>query len=318
MKIFVRLALVCVALLALTGFWVLGRAQPVDAQSPAGLADVEIALWPEYDQPEVLVIYRAQVAQDAPLPATVSFGLPAAVQAMNAVAYLDETKGTLINIPDYRLSPTATGAVLSLSTPARQFQAEYYANTLLTRQNATRTLAFSFTATSAVANLGFEVQQPTGTTGFDSTPAPTSTETRRDGLTYALYQLGSLAAGESRTLRVTYSRSSDVLSAVALGAVPAAARTAPAPEQPARVVPGDSTVLVWLVVPSALIVGGAVGFYVSQRRTRRQSAGRRILGSTRRTTGADESPAAYCHQCGARMRNDGLFCHVCGAPRRGS
>ena len=84
MKIYVRLVLVCVALLAMTGFRVSGAAQPAYAQSPAGLADLEIALWPEYDQPQVLVIYRAQLEQDTLLPAAVSLGLPAGVQAMNA------------------------------------------------------------------------------------------------------------------------------------------------------------------------------------------------------------------------------------------
>ena len=46
------------------------------AQPPAPLDTLNIALWPEYDRPEVLVIYRGRVADDVPLPATLTFTLP--------------------------------------------------------------------------------------------------------------------------------------------------------------------------------------------------------------------------------------------------
>ena len=89
------------------------------AQSPAPLEILNIALWPEYDRPEVLVIVRGQVVEEMPLPAPLSFNLPATVPALNAVAYLDEAQGTLLNMPDYELTEGADGQVLSFSTPSQ-------------------------------------------------------------------------------------------------------------------------------------------------------------------------------------------------------
>ena len=47
------------------------------AQSPSLTFDtLSVALWPEFDRPETLVIYRAQLDANTPLPAELSFMLP--------------------------------------------------------------------------------------------------------------------------------------------------------------------------------------------------------------------------------------------------
>jgi hypothetical protein len=64
--------LIAIALLVAS---VLGFAQ----QPPAVLERLEIALWPEYDDPRLLVIYRGELAQDPtgpllfPLPRTARY-----------------------------------------------------------------------------------------------------------------------------------------------------------------------------------------------------------------------------------------------------
>ena len=321
MRLTIRVALICLVLVGTIGGWRWNGVQLAAAQSPAPLASLEIALWPEYDRPEVLVIYRAQVAPEAPLPAVVTFALPASIQAMNAVAYLDEASDTLVNISDYRLSETASGKVLTLSTPMRRFQVEYYAPDLMGRQAATRTLAFSFAASGAVAEFGFEVQQPVGATEFGSTPPPDVTETHRDGLTYAFYHLGPLAASESRSLRVTYSRSSESLSNVVVGSVPSPAPPPVAPRQGNPLATtGDDRYTVLLIVPGVLAVGGVLAWVAWRRGGGRRVAGQRVPRRIRRETvgsvDTEESLAAFCHRCGTPIREDGLFCHVWGAPRR--
>ena len=188
-------------------------AGPGLAQSPTPLANLDIALWPEYDRPEVLVIFRGRIADAATLPAQLSFTLPATVQALHAVAYLDEARGSLVDIPDYAFSPSGDGKVLSFRTPGRQFQFEYYHTDVLNISGDVRTLSFSFAPSADIANLTLEVQQPTTAQAFTSNPPPSTTQVGQNGLTYALYQIGAVSAGDSRSLQASYTRNTDQLSA---------------------------------------------------------------------------------------------------------
>ncbi|MCS7260930.1 MAG: hypothetical protein NZ765_09140, partial [Anaerolineae bacterium] len=194
----------------------------VAAQSSDALASLTIALWPEYDRPEVLVIYQGALKPETSLPATVSIAMPSHVHQMHAVAYLDENTGTLMRLDSFRLEATAQGKRLTLTTPARRFHAEYYTADVLTREGATRTIHYVFTATTTIENFRFEVQQPLGALDFVSDPVPVAIEKRADNLFYARYPAEALAAGASRSLRVAYQRHSDRVSSEAMPSTPEA------------------------------------------------------------------------------------------------
>ncbi|MHB1119312.1 MAG: hypothetical protein ACYC11_04545, partial [Bellilinea sp.] len=51
-------------------------ARPIQAQSDLVLESMDIGLWPEYDRPDVLVIYRMTLANEVPLPAQMSIRIP--------------------------------------------------------------------------------------------------------------------------------------------------------------------------------------------------------------------------------------------------
>ena len=176
------------------------------AQSSPTLAGLNIALWPEYDRPEVLVIFRGRVEDSALLPAPVSFNLPGAIEAMHAVAYFDEERGTLVNVAAYDFAAGADGKTLSFTVPARQFQFEYYSSDTLSINGSVRELSFSYTSSVDIASLSFELQQPPTAQAFTSDPPPSITQVRQDGLTYALYQVGAVSAGDSHSLQASYTR----------------------------------------------------------------------------------------------------------------
>ena len=298
------------------------------------LARLEIALWPEYDQPEVLVILHGWVPEGQALPAPVVLRLPADVAVLNAVAYLDPTRNALISLKQYDLVKDTSGQLLRFDTPARQFQVEYYSRAMLERQDSTRTLTFSFSTQTDIADLEIEVQQPSGTQEFTSEPTPDDTQTRADGLAYAVYHLGPMAVGTSRSLRVSYTRDSDQLSRDMLhsaaqgGVQPGAGLSIPAPSQETAIeVGGDglSAMLVpALVALGGLLVGVAVGYWAWSRRP----AGARGVHQTDRARSltspagrglparSNRPLAAFCHRCGTRFRDDAAYCHACGAERR--
>ena len=57
------------------------------AQDEIQIASLDVKLWPEYDQPSMLVIYDFQVRQDAPLPLRMNIRLPqdASIHAVAAL-----------------------------------------------------------------------------------------------------------------------------------------------------------------------------------------------------------------------------------------
>jgi hypothetical protein len=301
------------------------------AQSPAPLEMLNIALWPEYDRPEVLVIYRGQIVADVPLPAQVSFNLPAGVETLNAVAYVDEAQGNLLNLPDYEIIEGADGNVLSFATPSHQFQFEYYSDDILSRDGNTREISFVFTPSTEVANLSFELQQPTAAGDFSSVPPASETQPRGDGLTYALYDLGAISPGDSPSLQASYTRNTDQLSAETLVSV-----NVPSPsEQPPVEVGGgglrDYLGPILIAVGVLLLTGSLIYWFWSQRAVvvpepapRQSSARPRRPSRVREPSTPKSSPppakeaslAAYCHRCGTKFRGDALFCHACGSERR--
>jgi len=300
------------------------------AQAPTPLEDLKIALWPEYDRPEVLVIYQGRLAEDVSLPASVSLTLPASVPELSAVAYLDETQGRLLNIPDYQFTEVASGKALSFATPSRQFHFEYYSPDILSINGAMRNLAFSFTPNAPVADLTIEVQQPTTTQAFSSDPPPTSTQVRQDGLTYALFEMGPVSAEDTRSLQASYTRSSDGLSSADLATIDVP--TAPE-ETPVEVGGGglrDSLGPILIAVGLLVLSGSLIYWFWSQRAVvvpeaaPRQAPARPRRTSRRGPTEAKTSPtptedralALYCHRCGTKFRDDARFCHACGAERR--
>lgn len=300
------------------------------AQPPTPLEALTIALWPEFDHPEVLVIYQGQVADEVPLPATLNFILPADVEAPSAVAYLDEAQGRLLNIEDYEFTEGTGGKVLSFATPSRQFQFEYYGDGMLSRDGDTRELSFSFTPGTEVASLSFELQQPTAAGDFTSDPQPTTTQSRGDGLTYALYDLGLVPTGETRALQASYTRATDELSVNTLASV-----NVPSPsEQPPVEVGGGglqdylgpiligvgillltASLLYWFWSQRSVVVPepASRGSSTQSRRPRKRKPG---VSKSTPSPAEDEKLAAYCHRCGTKFREDGLFCHACGAERR--
>ena len=281
------------------------------AQLPDTLASLTVALWPEYDRPEVLVIYQGELKPETPLPAVVSIEMPASVQQMHAVAYLDENTNTLINInlDEFRLEATSQGKRLIVTTPARRFHAEYYADDLLTRKGSTRTIHFVFTATATIENFRFEVQQPFGAVDFVSEPMPVSIEKRGDDLFYAQYPVETLTVGVSRSLRVSYRRTTDRLSFEVMRTASGSASNPPGSSAANTGLPPE-----WgVALAGAFLMGAGLGYLIRAQIHKEHPRNVRRAASPGRGVAAN-----YCYQCGAHLYPEALYCHACGAPRRGS
>lgn len=318
------------AVLLLSLFGVIGAT--VAAQSaPIELKSLEVELWPEFDRPETLVIYRAELAPTVALPAEVTFRLPGSVESMHVVAV--EREGVLVEVsPDtIQLQRENNMLLLTFSTPVPRIQFEYYDPSLLTKQGAERQLKFEGIASYPAEKATFQVQEPAQAEAFTLTPPPSSTFVGGDGLTYRVVEVAALALNETFTLTANYSRSSDTLSAQNLAGPPAehAADLPVAPETPAtQPLANENLTLGYVLigVGVALLLGVA-GYWWWSKKTapakirpaarRPKRTAKRVEASAPVVSPATFSPTSkFCYRCGTALRDDANFCHVCGAERR--
>lgn len=289
-----------------------GAAPPLAAQQvEPQLATWDVQLWPEYDQPAVLVIVSGSLAEDAVFPQQIRVPIPAGA-AVHAVAYPAEA-GNLLTLA----SSTETGVdgqtvVFELNQP--RFVVEYYAD-LLTPPPG-RSFDLNLVAPYAVQQASLALRQPSRASDLQMTPVMMAGGP--DGLgnpTYTL-DLGPLEAGEPVPVRVSYTK------ADADPSITGQAVDAP----PEAVADGGQN---WLLLGAGVALGLAAGAAViylalrqrapaGSRQARRREARKQGRPSARAATGAPAAgaPNAYCVQCGHKFEGADKFCRNCGAPRR--
>ncbi len=275
-------------------------AGPSAAQTVLRLDQLQVDLWPEYDQPDVLVIYRGLLSPETPLPAAVTLRLPLRVGEPTAVAHDDGTGG-LFNVP-YSTQVEGEWLAVTLETPTLNFQLEFYDRLTFTGEQ--RNYTFVWPGDYAVGQLGLLLLPPPGATEIQTEPALSPVQSdvgdRGYGGTW-----GSLTAGQEARLTISYygDEGDDANTSLIVGGV----------------------IAVLLVVA----VGG-VWYYVrqsslppapappSQRRAKRSRSQRR--SSARRPAGKvgarEDKPSspAHCTHCGEQLGSKDRFCGSCGKP----
>jgi hypothetical protein len=275
---------------------------PVRAQSEVRLRSVTVDVWPEYDQPAVLVIYHISLSTDTKLPATLNLRIPAPAEVF-AVAVADTTKG-LLNAP-YDRSVQGSWATLKITVNSRDVQVEYY-DTLI-KNGTARHIVYEWAGDYAVEAFAIALQQPVGATEMVTEPALAKSSVGQDGFVY--YQSAPLAltTGQAFTLTADYQKATDALSTTGLPVQPTQPLNGNTPGQVTM-----SGALPWILagVGGALLVVGIVGgFYMWKNGTRRSSASRKRHSQPQQVS---EGDAIYCHQCGKRAQQGDVFCRTCG------
>jgi hypothetical protein len=299
---------------------------PVLAQDTPTLSNLEVALWPEFDRPEVLVINRGQFAQETALPMLVEIRIPARAGEPTAVAYVGEG-GQRFN-QEYTTRVDGDWLVVSFELETPGFQLEYY-DALPTDAEGGRAYSYRHTAEYATSILNLEFQVPPTSEGFVLDPPADSVVSEADGLTYHLVQMGPLEQGETKSWTFAYQKADSALTASTQVESGSSAPAAPADSAPAPVESDNSTVLLFLIAFVALVAVGAGAFWLGRRTQSDTQAPpppsrkprRRGSGRGQRTQPMPGPPAGggeflFCYKCGVQLRSDSDFCHSCGAPVR--
>ena len=276
------------------------------AQTTPQIERLQVDLWPEFDRPDMLIIFRGTLANDLSLPATLTLRLPARVGEPHAVAY-DDGSGGLLEA-DYTTQRTDEWLVVTLETPGSEFQLEFYDS--LTEVGDRRSYTFVWPGDYAVGQLDLFLLPPPGPSEIQTDLVLSPVEQGQGAMGYK-GTLGSLAAGQ--TLQVTMSYDDTTIS---VGKVV----TRPDREE------SDNTPLIAgaTILAVVLAIGGAV-WYTRRLRPQRaavspdlQHRARRKGRAARKRPGqAKPSDAGYCTQCGHPLRTNDRFCGQCGTPVKG-
>ena len=127
------------------------------AQGPVEFDSMEIDVWPEYDQPEALVIYKITIASKATMPAQITLRMPKDAIQPPTVAMKD-VDGQLYNL-NFTTAADGDWVKVTFSAPSPNLQFEYY-DANLAKNGDARSYEFHWSGDFQVNNMIFVVQQP--------------------------------------------------------------------------------------------------------------------------------------------------------------
>ena len=284
------------------------------AQTPASwsLRSLEVDIWPEYDRPSVLVIYHITLPGEVPLPAELRIRIPTAAGEPHALAER-EADGSLITI-SYTRNVLGDWSEIGFTTTFPEVQLEYYDPTLK-KEGSQRTFLYQWTGDYPVESLTIQIQQPIGAAEMKITPNTTNVAVGKDGLTYYVTQVDSLAAGQSFEVSLQYRKPNDSLTAESLQVQPSAPMG-----NVTSATPVTGNFIPWLLGGLGIfLIVGAVAWWYWQARTvtpRSKSHRPRHRRLVIESQAVIPEGAVYCHHCGKRAMPGDRFCRACGTRLR--
>ncbi len=302
------LILLITFLLAATVLW---SANIATAQTTLDLANLEVDIWPEYDRPSVLIIYRITLSPDVGLPANVRLRIPAVSGEPNAVA-AKQLDGGLYSLA-YERQVNGEWAYIDFTATLPDLQVEYY-DPQIQRQGNARQYEFLWPGDYNVDSLSVQVQQPVDAYDLRTSPGLGSAVVGQDGLQYFGAEVGALDADQTFDIAVEYIKDTTTLTAESLQVQPSA--------------PVDITTAGWQsqlvaalpwglgILGVVLIVGGGLWYWQSGRGEEQRAKPRRRRKTSVQTETILDEEHFYCHQCGKRASSNDRFCRSCGTRLR--
>ncbi len=279
---------------------------------------IQIDLWPEYDRPAMLVIYRAVLSNDVALPADLTIRIPATAGEPNAVA-VRSADGVALNA-DYELQVLDEWAYINMTTNYPEIQIEYY-DPGIVRDETYLTFTYDWPGDYAADNVVMLVQQPTGATNVSTMPRLTEITRDSSGLLYLQGEIGAIGQGETFSMTVTYEKTSDDLT---VNFLPIDSSQPITSETPGRLSIDTALPYVMGVLGLLIIVIAAFWYWSTGRaqelpKKRTSKAEKRSRARVLEPEMHDHNPYeqnTFCHQCGKRANPGDKFCRSCGTKLR--
>ncbi len=257
---------------------------------------MQVDIWPEYDDPRVLVMYRGELEPGVDVPRPFSFVIPRGAQIHMAGALGEQGQHLHAAFQTRPTSDTLTE--VSYELVSRTFYMEFYYDPFAAQDD--KEFRYALVSPYPVDWLSVNVQQPFRASEFRITPTAVDVVQDAQGFNYHRLVFTELAANEGRSVAVSY-RKPDRRPSIADGDAPA----------------GSAAMKSILIIGVVLLVG-VVGYGVFRGSRRRalvsRPAGAHGPGAGRPTAPSRPQPneRKYCTACGAQMNRTDNFCPDCG------
>jgi len=282
----------------------------VQAQESPSIDTLAIDLWPEYDKPSMLVIYKAELSPEVSLPTEITLRMPVQAGTPAVVAVGPDTNSVADVVYDTQVMGDWLEVSFIATTPTIQF--EYYDPRLL-KEGAQRSFDFTWPGDYAVNSLVLQVQHPLGAS--DVTVTPTMGRIVQDtiGFDYNIIEVGELEQASVFDIGLSYLKESDTLSVESFQIQPSATIT-----------PGTSGLLnldqwwIWLLIGLGLVLigGGGYWYWRMGRQEPAPKQRRHHKSPDQDAGGVSSGNVIYCQQCGKRADAGDRFCRSCGTRLR--
>ncbi len=284
----------------------LAFALPARAEEALKITTMDVSVWPEYDQPGVLVQYQGNVLAKPTkaTPVQVSFLVPKGAGVGAACAIQSNGNHTSETWKESDADNGLTQVAFSLTEPT--FHVEYYYNPL--PATADKKFSFAYTAAMPADEVELAVQHPLKATNFALTPDAPNTHQDQDGFTYHAYAFKQVAAGQKLTADVAYSKTDPK---------PSVSGDKPGSSSSPANTPSDNGINPnqVIVIAAAFVAVGMLGLFFWQRNHHNvQMRYVSAQGSEEGPRPAARSEGGYCTQCGNPMDAGDRFCARCGSP----
>jgi len=277
----------------------------VNAQSEITIDKMQVRIWPEYDQPSVLVINNIFLSGEVKLPVRMNFFIPARIGSPHSVA-VRELDGQLYLL-EYEVEKVGEWNQLTFTTPYPEVWIEYY-DPSISIEGEQRSFEYHWVGDYLINDLQIEVQRPLTASDMTFKESMGSPQIGNDGLTYFFSNVGELKANTKVSLNIQYIKTDDTLSS-----------SVAAPVQPVTPLNIDESIgntsfiqiLPFIVAGIGLVMLIFGVFWYMSKNKERSSKPRQRHSVVKRPSNQSDD-AIFCHRCGRRADAGDVFCRSCG------
>jgi hypothetical protein len=291
------------------------------SRSLQGAIEIEsltIDVWPEFDRPDVLVIYHINLAlQFQNFSQRMSLRIPREAGKPFALASRS-VDGVLYDIKDYETSLDGDWVRVNFIPTGSEIQLEYY-DTRLQKDGKLRSYEYRWPGDYSVKSLGIQIQQPVNAANLVTTPPIGTGKLGNDGLTYYSFIWGRVDSGTSFILKLGYEKNDNQLTM----------DTNQQQVKPALPIANNNSTpsvfqdtIPWLLglLGIVMIIGVVIWYWRTDLKTNQQRSHRRRSEQKKPENShpatQNQGASVFCQQCGKKAASGDVFCRACGTKLR--
>jgi mono/diheme cytochrome c family protein len=280
------------------------------------IARLRLSIWPEYDDPRVLIMFRGELAPRSTFPTSLTLSIPKGAEIIGAGRISEQND--LLLLP-HQVTPGESHDSLEMDLTESRFFVEFYYDPF--GAGANKRFTYTLRPTYAIERLEVDIQQPLRATNFTTDPPPLRQETNQKGFTFHWFLQRDIDPGEVKSFTISYTKTTaepSVIKPQPEPAVAASSRTALSP----------TIIAFGLLAGAVVLFGGGAWLWKGYQRRRQvvppfpspsptsQAKTESIAAETGLsnlgppTTKVDN----YCSSCGRRLDSAYRFCPGCGRP----